>query len=114
FWVIISIIFVISFIIGIIGNFPLVFPVTVQLLLIIIMLGNYLNDFRSRNQNLRAGREHLFFGLVAAISIIGILGFPAYSYTIMVLVDLSGFYLLGIYILITAEKFLLEMTGRKN
>ncbi|MFX1533428.1 MAG: hypothetical protein ACFFDI_04270 [Promethearchaeota archaeon] len=114
FWVIISLIFVISFIIGIIGNFSLVFPVTVQLLLAIIMIGNYLNDVRSRNQSLRAGREHLFFGLVAAASIIGIFVFPAYSYTIMVLVDLSGFYLLGIYILISAEKFLLEMTGRKN
>jgi hypothetical protein len=57
-------------------------------------------------------REHLYFALVILLSIIPMLLFPAAGYVFIIIADMGGIYVVGIYMLITAERLLLESKGQ--
>ena len=53
-------------------------------------------------------REQLYFSIVVLLSTIPMLLFPIWSYLILVVVNMGGIYVIGIWMLITAERLLLE------
>jgi hypothetical protein len=57
-------------------------------------------------------REHLYFGIAVFLSIIPILLFPLAAYLFIIVVDMGGIYVIGIYMLVTAERLLLESKGQ--
>jgi hypothetical protein len=57
-------------------------------------------------------REHLYFGIAVFLSIFPMLMFPTAAYLFIILVDMGGIYVIGIYMLVTAEKLLLESKGQ--
>jgi hypothetical protein len=57
-------------------------------------------------------REHLYFAIAVYISIIPMLLFPIFAYVLLVVVDMGGVYVIGIYMLVTAEQLLLESKGQ--
>jgi hypothetical protein len=58
-------------------------------------------------------RELLFYAIAIGLSIIPMLVFPLFSYLLIMIVDMGGIYFLGVYMLITAEKALLDRSGRE-
>ncbi len=81
---------------------------------IFLALGNGANYYDSiRNQGATtAAKELLMFAIIIAISIIPMLLFMDFAYLILIVVDMGGLYIIGIYLLVTAEKMLLEGSGR--
>ena len=93
-------------------NQPLIFPLVVQ---ITTAFGNFGNYFFSQEETQPdpTVKVHLLFSALLLISIIPIILFPEMMFNIMVIVDMGGIYVVGIYMLITAEKVLLETPGRE-
>ncbi|MHA1934196.1 MAG: hypothetical protein ACW97A_02845 [Candidatus Thorarchaeota archaeon] len=90
---------------------PNLFPVAVQLLM---TAGNVANFYEGRRgpQTQAFAREHLVFAVFVAFSVIPMLLLPIIAYPILILVDVGGIYMLGVYMIITAEKLLLESSRR--
>jgi hypothetical protein len=57
-------------------------------------------------------KEHAIFSGAVFLSIIPMLLLPAISYIFLIVVDMGGIYIIGIYMLITAERLLLESKGQ--
>lgn len=57
-------------------------------------------------------REHAFFAIAVFLSVIPMLMFLQYSYVFIIIVDMGGIYIIGIYMLATAERILLESKGQ--
>jgi hypothetical protein len=57
-------------------------------------------------------KENLSLGIAAIVSVPFMLLLPLLAYLILIIVDIGGIYILGVYALITAERLLLESTGR--
>ena len=93
-------------------NQPLIFPLVVQ---ITTAFGNFGNYFfaQEETQPDPTVKVHLLFSALLLISIIPIILFPEVMFTIMVIVDMGGLYIVGIYMLISAEKVLLATSGRE-
>ncbi len=53
-------------------------------------------------------REHLYFSLAIFLSVVPMLLFLEIAYVLLIVVDMGGIYVIGIYMLITAERLLLE------
>ena len=53
-------------------------------------------------------REHLYFSLAVFLSVIPMFLFLEIAYVILIVVDMGGIYSMGIYMLITSERLLLE------
>ena len=87
------------------------FPPCLQIVMTIGQNANYLQSGKQKNTSALA-KGHLTFIALIAVSIIPMLLFPPLSYAILILVDMGGIYGLGIYMLISAEKLLLETPGR--
>ncbi|NHJ14873.1 MAG: hypothetical protein EAX95_14425 [Candidatus Thorarchaeota archaeon] len=90
---------------------PVGFPILVQC---VLAFGQYVNYFVSRKDPKSGGfyRENLIFALVALMSIPFMLLLPELAYLILIIVDIGGIYIIGVYALITAERILLETTRR--
>ncbi len=58
--------------------------------------------------------ESLYYAAAVLMSIIPIVVFPGIAFYILILVDIGGIFFLGIYMLITAERLLLESVGREK
>jgi hypothetical protein len=88
------------------------FPIAIQLVLLIGNIGNY---FEAKKDPKEApfAMSQLVFVLLIAVSLIPIILLPPIAFPIMILVDIGGIYGLGIYMLISAERLLLEVTGRE-
>ncbi|MFW9786281.1 MAG: hypothetical protein ACFFE1_01285 [Candidatus Thorarchaeota archaeon] len=99
------------------GNFDL-FPPALQAIMGTGFLGNYLLGRRSSGEDLLT-REHLYFALAVFLSIIPMLvaisqppPIPTLAYVMLIVVDMGGVYVMGIYMLATAERLLLESKGQ--
>jgi hypothetical protein len=57
-------------------------------------------------------RELLYFAIVVFLSVIPMLMFLEIGYVFLIVVDMGGIYVIGIYMLITAERLLLESKGQ--
>ena len=57
-------------------------------------------------------REHLYFAIAIFLSIIPMMMFLNIAYIFLIVVDMGGIYIIGIYMLITAERLLLESKGQ--
>jgi hypothetical protein len=57
-------------------------------------------------------REHLYFAIAVFLSIIPMIMFLSIAYIFLIVVDMGGIYIVGIYMLVTAERLLLESKGK--
>jgi len=57
-------------------------------------------------------REHLYFAIAVFLSIIPMMIFPSIAYIFLIVVDMGGIYVIGIYMLVTAEQLLLQSKGQ--
>ena len=87
------------------------FPFGLQIVLTGVNVANYLNV---KNDPLEApfAKAHLVFALSIVLSIIPIWVFLDLGFLILILVDLGGIYVLGLYMLVSAERLLIESLGR--
>jgi hypothetical protein len=112
FWGIMAAIMVISSVIAFGINQPQIFPLVVQITTAFGNIGNYYFTQEAPQPDPTA-KAHLFFTVLLLLSIIPIILFPEMMFIIMIIVDMGGIYVVGIYMLITAEKVLLETSGRE-
>ncbi|MHA2313346.1 MAG: hypothetical protein ACXADF_17805 [Candidatus Thorarchaeota archaeon] len=110
-WGVIAIILAVSSVFLFTQEDQLLFPVLVQILLGIGQSSNYFLSRRDDHGDVFAS-ENLVLGIAAVLSIPLMLLLPMLAYLILIVVDIGGIYLLGIYALITAEKLLLDSNGR--
>ena len=111
-WGILGIVMVIASAIAFGTNQPIIFPLVIQIIIAFGTLGSYFIA-RQDAQPDSTYRIHLYFAIILLLSIIPIILLPEMMFNIMILVDMGGIYVVGIYMLITAEKVLLETSGRK-
>ncbi len=57
-------------------------------------------------------KEHAYFAIAIFLSLIPMLMFLDKAYLFIILVDMGGIYIIGIYMLVTAERILLESKGQ--
>ena len=88
------------------------FPIGIQLALLIGNFGNY-TEAKKDPKEAPFAKSQLVFVLLIAFSLIPMILVPPIAFPIMILVDIGGIYGLGIYMLISAERLLLEVTGRE-
>jgi hypothetical protein len=110
-WGVIAIILAASSVIIFTQENQWIFPLLVQVLL---GFGQTVTYYMGRMDDTGGAfvRENLALGIAALLSIPFMLLIPLLSYLILIVVDIGGMYLLGVYALITAERLLLESTGR--
>ncbi|MFW9886368.1 MAG: hypothetical protein ACFFEX_18435, partial [Candidatus Thorarchaeota archaeon] len=87
------------------------FPILVQC---VLAFGQSVNYYFSRKDPESGGfyKENLVFAIAALLSIPLMLLLQELAYLILIIVDIGGIYIIGVYALITAERLLLETTGR--
>ena len=90
---------------------PNLYPVAVQLSMTVGNVANFYEASRGP-QTVPFAREHLVFAVFVAFSVIPMLLLPILAYPILILVDVGGIYMLGVYMIITAERLLLESSRR--
>jgi hypothetical protein len=84
-------------------------------LLQIIMGTGFLSNYLLGRISIEADvftREHLYFSLAVLLSVIPMFLFLEIAYVLLIVVDMGGIYAIGIYLLITAERLLLESKGQ--
>ncbi len=111
-WGAFAIIMVISSIYSFGTGQPLLFLIVVQIILAIGNLAIYL-DMRKNPKSVDYSLSHLVFVLLVSLSLIPILALPELAFSVMILVDIGGLYAQGIYILMTAERILVQTMGRE-
>jgi hypothetical protein len=80
-------------------------------LLQIIMGTGFLSNYLLGRKSIEADiftREHLYFAFAILLSVIPMFLFLELAYVLLIVVDMGGIYVIGIYMLITAERLLLE------
>ncbi|MHA2004459.1 MAG: hypothetical protein ACXABV_11345 [Candidatus Thorarchaeota archaeon] len=110
-WGIIAIILAVSSVFLFTQDNQLGFPILVQC---VLAFGQFANYFLAKMDSDRGGfqRENLALALAALTSIPFMLLLPELAYLILIIIDIGGIYIIGVYALITAERLLLETTGR--
>jgi len=83
------------------------FPIFIQ---IVLAFGNaaIYYDMRKDPQASEYSLSHLILVVLIVVSIVPIIILPSLAFTIMILIDIGGIYGLGIYILLTAERMLVQ------
>ena len=104
------IIVIVSFVTFNTGNGVLFAPV-LQIIMGTGFLLNYIGGRKGGNIEFY-GREHLYFAIVVYLSIIPMLMFLYIAHIFLIVADMGGIYVIGIYMLITAERLLLESKGQ--
>jgi hypothetical protein len=92
------------------AGLPQFFPPALQLIMGIGFMANYVLGRRGGVEFY--SQEHAVFAMTILLSIIPMLMLPVISYIILIVVDMGGIYVIGIYMLITAERLLLESKGQ--
>lgn len=87
------------------------FPPGLQLIMGIGFLSNYLLGRKGDGKEFYT-REHLYFAIAVFLSIIPMVMFPTIAYVFLIVVDMGGIYVIGIYMLVTAEQLLLQSKGQ--
>ncbi len=88
------------------------FAPALQLIMGIGFLSNYLGGRKQQSGYEFYAREHLYFAIVVFLSIIPMLLFLDRAHVFLIVADMGGIYIVGIYMLITAERLLLESKGQ--
>ncbi len=81
----------------------------------IIMGTGFLSNYILGRKSVEADiftREHLYFSLAIFLTVIPMFLFLDLAYVLLIVVDMGGIYVMGIYMLITAERLLLESKGQ--
>ncbi len=105
-----AVIVVVSLLIFPEGLFDL-FPPALQSIMGTGFLSNYLLGRRGGGED-SLTREHLYFAIAVYLSIVPMLVFPIFAYVLLIVIDMGGVYVMGIYMLVTAERLLLESKGQ--
>ena len=87
------------------------FAPALQLIMGVGFLFNYIGGRRSSGVEFYT-REHLYFAIAVFLSIIPMLMVPTIAYVFLIVVDMGGIYVIGIYMLVTAEQLLLQSKGQ--
>jgi hypothetical protein len=87
------------------------FPIGIQIILFIGNIGNYNEAKKDPNEAIFA-KSQLIFSVIVLLSLIPIILVPPAAFSVMILVDIGGIYAMGIYMLLTAERLLIEVTSR--
>ncbi len=93
-------------------GFPNLFAPSLQVIMSIGFAINYLLGRKQEGGFDFFTREHLYFSIVILLSAIPMLVFPTLAYLILVVVNMGGIYVIGIYMMISAERLLLESKGQ--
>jgi len=88
-------------------NNGIMFIPALQIIMGIGFLSNYILGRRSVEVDVFT-QEHLYFALAVFLSLPAMFLFLELAYIILIVVDMGGIYVIGIYMLITAERLLLE------
>jgi hypothetical protein len=80
---------------------------SLQVVMGIGFLSNYILG-RKRSSEEFYTHEHLYFALIVFLSIIPMLMFLEIAHIILIIADMGGIYIIGIYLLVNAEQLLLE------
>ena len=89
----------------------LLFAPVLQLIMGTGFLTNYLLGRRGSGVEFYT-KEHLYFAIVVFLSLIPMWIFLEFAYVFLIIADMGGIYVVGIYMLITAERLLLESKGQ--
>ncbi len=87
------------------------FPPVLEFIMGIGFLSNYILGRRNTSVEFYT-HEHLYFAITVLLSIIPMLLFPAMAYVIIIISCVGGIFVVGIYMLITAERLLLASKGQ--
>ncbi|TFG33021.1 hypothetical protein EU528_01585 [Candidatus Thorarchaeota archaeon] len=87
------------------------FVPSLQLIMGTGFLSNYILGRREEGVEFFT-REHLYFALIVFLSFIPMILFLEFAYVILIIADMGGIYIVGIYQLVTAERLLLESKGQ--
>jgi hypothetical protein len=87
------------------------FAPCLQFIMGVGFLSNYIGGRRTTGVEFYT-REHLYFAIVVFLSIIPMLMFLDVAHIFLIIADMGGIYVVGIYMLITAERLLLESKGQ--
>ncbi|MHA1950535.1 MAG: hypothetical protein ACXAAO_04770 [Candidatus Thorarchaeota archaeon] len=87
------------------------FPPILQFIMGTGFLSNYILGRRETSVEFYT-REHLFFSLAVFLGIIPMLMLPTIAYVFLIVIDMGGIYVIGIYMLITSERLLLASKGQ--
>jgi len=101
---------ILSFVTFTTGNGQLFAP-SLQIIMGIGFLSNYIGGRRTSESEFYT-HEHLYFAIVVFLSIIPMLMFLDIAHIFLIVADMGGIYIIGIYMLITAERLLLESKGQ--
>ncbi|MBY8997359.1 MAG: hypothetical protein KGD60_06490 [Candidatus Thorarchaeota archaeon] len=82
-----------------------------QCLMGVGFLSNYIGGRRDGGVEFYS-REHLYFAIAVFLSIIPMMMFLSIAYIFLIVVDMGGIYVIGIYMLVTAERLLLASKGQ--
>jgi hypothetical protein len=92
------------------AGMPELFPPVLQFIMGCGFITNYITGRRGGVEFY--SKEHAIFALAIFLSIAPMLFLPAISYIFLIVIDMGGIYIIGIYMLITAERLLLESKGQ--
>jgi len=87
------------------------FPPTLQLIMGCGFAASYVFGKRASSYNFYS-REHLYFAIAILLSTIPMLMVPAAAYVLLIVVNMGGIYTIGIHMLMTAERLLVESEGQ--
>ena len=87
------------------------FAPVLQFIMGVGFLSNYILGRREQSVEFYTS-EHLYFAIAVFISIIPMVMLLEIAYIFLIVVDMGGIYVIGIYMLITAERLLLESKGQ--
>ena len=87
------------------------FAPALQFIMGVGFLSNYILGRRDSNVDFFT-HEHLFFAVIIFLSIVPMLMVLSIAYIVLILIDMGGIYVIGIYMLITSERLLLESKGQ--
>jgi hypothetical protein len=90
---------------------PELFPPILQFIMGCGFTSNYILGKRDTEFDFYS-KEHLYFAIAIFLSIVPMLIFPTGAYVILIVVNMGGIYSIGIHMLITAERLLLESKGQ--
>ncbi len=110
-WGIIAVMIVILSIVTFATGNGVLFAPALQFIMGVGFLLNYIGGRRGGNVEFY-GREHLYFAIVVFLSIIPMMMFLDIAHIFLIVADMGGIYVIGIYMLITAERLLLESKGQ--
>jgi len=86
------------------------FPPVLQLIMGFGFLSNYVLGRRRVAPEFYT-HEHVYFAAIILLSIVPMIILPSFAYMLLIVADVGGIYMIGIYLLITAERLLLQSQG---